>query len=148
MKREAITHEFVEFIPDELADGVLYVSMEYATATHLCCCGCGREVSTQISPTDWRLTFDGESISLYPSLGRWSWPCKSHYWIERNRVRWDLPMSPEEIEAGRGHDRARKAAYYGDTVNRFGGATDTAPADSVPLPPTRRWSRLWRPFSR
>ena len=52
MKRNRIAHEFVEFIPEKLEEGVVYVSFEYATAMHLCCCGCGREVSTRdLRPT-------------------------------------------------------------------------------------------------
>jgi hypothetical protein len=63
--------------------GVLYVSPGYATVTHLCCCGCGAEVVTPLSPTDWKLTFDGVAISLSPSVGNWSLPCRSHYFIDR-----------------------------------------------------------------
>ena len=62
-------HKFVEFIPDELENGVLYVSVTYATAIHECCCGCGNEVVTPLAPNDWQLTFDGESITLFPSIG-------------------------------------------------------------------------------
>jgi hypothetical protein len=36
-----IRHEFVEFIPKERQEGVLYVSIPYATAVHNCFCGCG-----------------------------------------------------------------------------------------------------------
>jgi hypothetical protein len=88
-KRTRIEHKFVEFLPDKLDPGVLYVSMEYATASHKCCCGCGRDVVTPISPTDWQLIFDGRSVSLKPSIGNWSYPCRSHYWIKGNRVEWD-----------------------------------------------------------
>jgi hypothetical protein len=31
-----IKHEFVEFIPKERQEGVLYVSISYATAVHNC----------------------------------------------------------------------------------------------------------------
>jgi hypothetical protein len=62
MKRnQHLTHEFVEFIPDhhQLQDGIVYVSIQYATAVHKCCCGCGEEVVTPLSPTSWQMTFDG-----------------------------------------------------------------------------------------
>ncbi|PYT79987.1 MAG: hypothetical protein DMG40_13935 [Acidobacteria bacterium] len=78
-RRTALAHEFVEYMPDQLKDGVLYVSIPFATGAHKCCCGCGQEVVTPLSPTDWKLIFDGRSISLDPS--NWSFPCKSHYWI-------------------------------------------------------------------
>jgi hypothetical protein len=70
--------EFVASIPDRLAEHTLYVSMEYATVAHQCCCGCGLEVVTPLSPTDWKLTYDGVSVSLHPSIGNWSFPCRSH----------------------------------------------------------------------
>lgn len=71
-------HEFVEHIPDDLKDGVIYVSMTFRTVAHKCCCGCGNEVITPLSPTDWKLTFNNESISLYPSIGNWNFDFKSH----------------------------------------------------------------------
>jgi hypothetical protein len=84
-----LDHKFVELLPDQLEAGVLYVCMQYATASHKCCCGCGRDVVTPISPTDWQMTFDGRSISLTPSIGNWSYPCRSHYWIQRSNVMWE-----------------------------------------------------------
>src|SRR5271168_3745134 len=87
-RRSGVTHQFVEHMPEHLDEGVVYVSIPYATAAHKCCCGCGREVVTPLSPTDWKLIFDGVSVSLDPSIGSWSFPCQSHYWIQHNRVRW------------------------------------------------------------
>ena len=105
-----IRHEFVGFIPDSLEEGVLYVSIPYTTAAHLCACGCGHEVVTPLSPTDWQMIFDGETVSLKPSIGNWSFPCQSHYWIERGRIRWAPRWTREQIDAGREHDRLVKAA--------------------------------------
>ena len=113
MKREQVLrHEFVEYIPTDIKEGTIYVSIPFATAAHKCCCGCGNEVVTPISPTDWKLTFDGESISLDPSIGNWNFDCQSHYWIRRNRVRWAPRWSQAEIEAGRAHDRMTKTRYF------------------------------------
>lgn len=83
---KTIQHKFVEFIPDKLEDGILYISLEYATALHKCLCGCGREVVTPLSPKDWKMIFNGKTISLYPSIGNWQFPCRSHYWIENGLV--------------------------------------------------------------
>jgi hypothetical protein len=83
-----LVHKFVRSVPEVLEDGVIYVSVDYATAIHKCCCGCGNEVVTPLSPTDWELTFNGKTISLYPSIGNWNFKCKSHYWITRNTVEW------------------------------------------------------------
>jgi hypothetical protein len=111
-RRTSLRHEFVECIPDSLADGTIYVSTSYATAAHKCCCGCGSEVITPISPTDWQLTFDGETISLHPSIGNWSFECRSHYWIRRNTVQWAPQWSQRQIERGRNIDRLAKERYF------------------------------------
>ena len=87
-RRDSISHEFVHTAPEHLADGVLYVSVSFATAIHGCCCGCGSEVVTPFSPSDWELSYDGESISLHPSIGNRGVQCQSHYFIRRNRVVW------------------------------------------------------------
>lgn len=97
--------EFIKSVPERPAPGTLYVSMEYASAVHLCCCGCGNEVVTPLSPKDWKLTYNGESITLHPSIGNWSFPCRSHYWIRSSRVKWSYDMTDEEIQNGRNHDR-------------------------------------------
>ncbi len=113
MKRQTIlTHRFVESAPDVLEEGILYVSIEYTTAIHKCCCGCGREVVTPITPTDWKLIFDGKTISLEPSIGNWSLPCQSHYWIRNNQVRWAGKWTQERIRTGRAHDAKVKQTYF------------------------------------
>ncbi len=111
---DELSCEFVTAIPDKLAAGTLYVSMEYATVVHRCCCGCGNEVVTPLSPTDWKLTYDGEVISLHPSIGNWSFKCRSHYWIRGNLVHWAGPMSDTQVQAIRQHDLETKAAHFGN----------------------------------
>jgi hypothetical protein len=135
VKRQAITHQFVEFIPDELEEGIIYITTEYATAVHRCCCGCGSEVVTNFSPTDWKLVFDGETISLDPSVGNWSFPCQSHYWIRRNRVAWAGQMSRAQIKAGRTRDRSLKDAYFDEV-------STTPEAEAVSRPPPVRCKRM------
>lgn len=81
-----LEHHFVRTVPDRLEPGVLYVSMEFGTATHSCCCGCGEEVVTPFTPTGWKMTYDGETVSVWPSVGSWSLRCRSHYVIDRGRV--------------------------------------------------------------
>jgi hypothetical protein len=111
---QTLTHQFVEHFPEELKQGVIYVSIPYATVAHKCCCGCGHEVVTPLSPTDWELSFDGKTVSLDPSIGNWSFPCKSHYWIIRNTVRWTRRWSEKEIEKGRARDQSAKKKYLKD----------------------------------
>jgi hypothetical protein len=139
MKQESFKHQFVEFIPEELQDGTLYVSMRFATVAHLCACGCGTKVVTPLKPTDWMLMFDGKTITLDPSIGNWSFPCRSHYWIKKNRVRWAEDWSRSRIEANRADDRWAKEKY-------FGAAEDAAPArQSVrqKQPEKAWWKTLW-----
>ena len=126
MKREMILkHEFVEYIPNDLKGGTIYVSIAFATVAHKCCCGCGNEVITPLSPTDWKLIFDGQSISLDPSIGNWNFACQSHYWIRRNRVKWARRWSQEEINAGRIHDSMEKERYFDSTKT-------PSPHDTIP----------------
>lgn len=108
-----IAHEFVEFIPEEMEEQTLYIAMEYATASHKCFCGCGAEVVTPLSPTAWQLSYDGERVSLNPSIGSWSLPCQSHYWIRRGRVEWSYPMSKEQIAAVKQRDQEDTLRYHG-----------------------------------
>lgn len=112
-----LTHQFVEYVPDDLDDGVLYISITFATATHRCCCGCGKEVVTPLTPTDWTLIFDGENISLTPSIGNWSFACRSHYWIRRNQVVWAPGWSESQIVSGRLRDAIAKQEHFGANVN-------------------------------
>jgi hypothetical protein len=111
MRHDQLQHRFVEFIPEQLEEGILYISLEYMTVTHLCCCGCGHEVSTTLSPTDWRLIFDGRTVSIEPSIGSWSLPCRSHYFINQNRVVWARKWSAHEIDAGRQYNAERKRQH-------------------------------------
>lgn len=112
MRIEKIESREVEFIPEQLDEGVLYVSRRYATAVHKCCCGCGQEVVTPLSPRDWRLMPGNGGVRLSPSIGNWSYPCRSHYWIWDGRVVWAEQWSPERIEAGRAREHAVREAYY------------------------------------
>ncbi|HEY8948348.1 MAG TPA: DUF6527 family protein [Rhizomicrobium sp.] len=134
----AIVHEFVEFIPDKLAPDTVYVSIEFATAVHSCFCGCGTKVVTPINPTGWHLQFDGDTISLWPSVGNWNFRCQSHYWVRNDRVVWALPMSRAEIERGRTRDRQLRNQYFGNS-----------PEAAIPpaAPKNKRSTMLSRLFS-
>lgn len=107
-----LRHEFVDYIPGQLDDGVLYVSMRFGTVVHRCACGCGEEVVTPLGPAEWRLTYDGRTISLAPSVGNWSFRCRSHYWIDEGRVRWARGFSEDEVALVRQEARERRMGYY------------------------------------
>lgn len=134
-----LRHEFVEFIPKELQDHTIYVSITYATAAHKCVCGCGRHVVTPITPTDWHLTYDGDTISLYPSIGNWNFPCRSHYFIRQNKVQWARKWSADQIDANRAEDRRVKEQYY-----------ETAPNNAAKTnkKPHGLWGKLRKRFSK
>lgn len=112
MRLKTISYEFVELMPTAIEEGVLYISIPYRTATHKCACGCGKNVVTPIRPTDWTLTWDGDVITLYPSIGNWSLPCRSHYFIRENRIVWASKWSDKKIKMGRTKDKMRKTRYY------------------------------------
>jgi hypothetical protein len=112
MQYDRLKHRFVKYVPEQLEPGILYISIEYATAVHMCCCGCGEEVVTPFTPTDWRMIFDGESISLWPSIGNWDYDCRSHYVIKRNRVIDAKPWSEKQIAAGRRKNTIAKAKFF------------------------------------
>lgn len=134
-----ISHQFVEFVPKDLPAGVLYISIPYDTAVHLCACGCGSKITTPIRPARWILTYDGESVSLSPSIGNWSYPCQSHYWIRHDRIDWAPKLSREKIAAGRERDRINRqrslASKTGD------GTAAPRPVGSRLLRFARRWRR-------
>lgn len=135
-RTDCLAVAFVEFIPEVIEDGRLYVSIEHATAVHNCACGCGTEVATPLNPTDWAVTYDGETASLDPSIGNWDFSCRSHYWVRRGRVQWAGSWSRERIEAGRAADRDAKRQQYGETSTPP--ALPQAVADDVGF-----WGSVW-----
>jgi hypothetical protein len=123
--------EFVENIPEAMVDGVLYVSMVYATAIHLCACGCRAQIVTPFRRDRWRLVFDG-TATILPSIGNWGLPCRSHYFIVRDRVRWARNLTDVEVRASRwlhAHGRGIDAL---DRLDR--GAALPTPEQSPPPP--------------
>ena len=137
MSQATVEHEFVEFVPEVLEQGKLYISIPYNTAVHRCACGCGSKITTPLSPFQWQLTYDGETVSLTPSMGNWSYPCQSHYWIKHDRVEWAPQWSRERIKAARVRDRQAKTHHDEPT----GDMPSAAP------PRDSRWAilrKLWR----
>lgn len=137
--------QFVEFIPEKLEDGKIYVSETYATAVHKCCCGCGQKVVTPLSPTGWRLTIDRGKVSLYPSIGSWSFPCRSHYWVKRNEIQWSYDLTQHEINAARRYDAKMKESYFGSEKLPTDSPAETDERDrEVSKPPKSVWQKLMK----
>jgi len=105
MKIVDYKYQFVEEIPTTLPEGILFVSTEYATAVHLCACGCGVKVVTPLAPAEWSMNFNGVAVGLAPSIGNWSFPCRSHYWIKNGRVLWSAQWSERQVQASRESDQ-------------------------------------------
>ena len=101
-------HRFVDSIPKTLEPRILYIALYCGAVVHLCACGCGNEAVTPLGRTDWSILYDGESISLHPSVGNWSFPCRSHYLITNDEIVWAPQWSTEKIEEGRYRDRTLK----------------------------------------
>lgn len=117
MKINKVTHRLVEYIPETIEDGVVYVSQTYGTAVHNCCCGCGEEVVTPLTPTDWSAKVEAGRLTLYPSIGNWSFACQSHYWIQKGQVVWSYQLSPTQISEIRRADKRLKDLHFKE-VNR------------------------------
>jgi hypothetical protein len=128
-------HQFVEYIPETLEADTLYISLEYNIAVHKCACGCDVDVVTPLSPAEWALTYDGETVSLWPSIGNWSFPCRSHYIIKHGRIRWAAKFDDAKIRDVQEKDAQARALQYGRSEE----AIETKASTEPPRP-------LWRRF--
>ena len=99
---------WVDDMPSSLEAGYVYISIKHRLTEHVCPCGCGAEVSLPLSRGEWSIGYDGESISINPSIGNWRLSCRSHYIIERGYTRWCGDWTDQEIRAGQRHDRKVK----------------------------------------
>lgn len=113
-----LNHVFVETIPDELEEGVLYISTRFRVIMHSCCCGCKNKVVTPLSPVRWKMTFDGKTISLSPSIGNWNFSCKSHYWIQNSEVEWAENWTSNKIKLGKAFEKEKRSQYF-DKTNKL-----------------------------
>lgn len=144
MKLRQIQPRFVELIPKELDDGVLYISEKYKVAVHKCASGCGEKVVTPLSPADWQVRRRGELVSLYPSIGNWNFECRAHYWIRSNKIVWAASMSNAEVARVQSRDRRDKARYI-DEVNAAKQSTAEGTSMDAPVAAsTPWWRRLFR----
>lgn len=135
MRIERIRLEAVEFMPAQLEPAVLYVSEKYRTAAHLCACGCGEKVRTQLGDLGWHLTTGHHGPTLYPSIGNWQKPCRSHYFIRDGRVIWQGAWTESEVLEGRRVEEMRRDAYF-------------RPLTEGQWLRLKRWLKLWMSRSR
>lgn len=116
----AIALRRVQYMPSQLSDGILYVSSEYAVAGHLCACGCGAKVITPLGPAEWTYSERNGRPTLYPSVGNWQLPCRSHYFITEGQIQWAGQWSDTQVAAGRSAEEQRRRAYYESTNREHG----------------------------
>lgn len=84
-----ILPEFVDEIPGEIREGYLYLCLSYNAVIHKCACGCGEIISTPLDKKHgWVMQYDGEEVTLSPSIGNGSYKCRSHYFIRENKIVW------------------------------------------------------------
>ncbi len=107
----------VHYLPKELEEGFLYVSEEFGVAGHLCPCGCKNKIITPLDKTEWSFKEIMNKPTLYPSIGNWQLPCKSHYWIIEGIIEWSYPWSEEQIIEGREAEDEKRKAYYDKLEN-------------------------------
>lgn len=101
MKINKFKIQFVETVPSELKDGILYICIRCNVIVHRCACGCGEKTVTPIDKKyGWKMTYDGQTITLRPSIGNFSIPCQSHYYITENRVEWLVEYHKDNSKKG------------------------------------------------
>ena len=102
----------VHYLPKQLEDGFLYVSKEFGIAGHLCPCGCKNKIITPLDSTEWSFKEDNGKPTLYPSIGNWQLPCKSHYWIKSGLIDWSYEWTEKQIIEGRQAEEENRRSYY------------------------------------
>lgn len=81
---------------DNMYPNIIYVSKMYGCASHICPCGCGKEIPIPLKPKwedGWNYIILGENtseptISFTPSLLNVCCPNNSHYFIQANEIKW------------------------------------------------------------
>jgi len=93
-------------IPEQLEDGVIYVSDEYEIAALKCACGCGHKVTLLLGDGHDVRNLGGHA-DVSPSIGVWDAPCRSHFFVKHGNVRWAERWSDEKIRAAMGRQLSR-----------------------------------------
>lgn len=90
MKKEKTFYpEFLKYIPNDIDDSKLYISLEFGCAIFMCPCGCGHKAVLSLRPfweDAWDIEINEDKVSFSPSI--LSGVCKSHFYIKNNKVEW------------------------------------------------------------
>lgn len=108
MRQHDFVTQFVSRVPTTLEPGTLYICLECNVVIHLCPCGCGEKVVLPIAPDQWHFNYDGEGVTLSPSIGNFQFPCRSHYFIRNNRVIW----VPEDYSSSHKPQKKKKRHFW------------------------------------
>jgi hypothetical protein len=135
MMISTIRPEYVKHFPANFELGVLYISEEFETAGHLCCCGCGEKVITPLNPAKWSIRKEGSTVTLSPSVGNWKYACQSHYLIVRNQVITARKFNASAIESVQRRDQRDMNRYVRQTNAAAEGNTGNRPMLSENIPP-------------
>lgn len=117
MKVKYFRTEVVNEIPDVIEEGKIYISFLYNVSLHNCPCGCGHKVVIPINPKGWSVQYNGEDISFSPSIGNWSFECRSHYYIVNNNVRW---INIHDRQKNEGLKNQKKKSLIGKLLKKRG----------------------------
>jgi len=84
---------YVEFIPEQLDEGKLYISEKFGVCIHLCGCGCKGKTVCDLQPqwkTGWKMVKNDGLITLRPSIGNFNGekPYHAHYFITNSKIEW------------------------------------------------------------
>ena len=101
-----------------LESGILYVSMKYAICGHLCACGCGEKVITPLSPKQWKIAYNGEDVTLYPSIGNYAFACQSHYFLTNGNIIW---VGERDVEKGKRKKKGLLAKLFNSKKDKKNG---------------------------
>jgi hypothetical protein len=83
LKKVHITPIFVEYIPDDLKENQIYISIEHKSSSHKCLCGCGTINILPLHNDGWSLSIDDSNrVTFNPSI--LNTQCNAHYIIRNN----------------------------------------------------------------
>jgi Family of unknown function (DUF6527) len=80
---------------------------------------------TPFAPKSWHLVFDGEAVSIDPSIRNRAHECRSHYWLWNDQIvpAFDAPdrplvVAPELRLDGPGHDNRPPGSWLRKVFRR------------------------------
>lgn len=84
IKRILLNFEKVYYMPNikDMKENVIYISDEFKVSGHKCMCGCGSLTIMPLGNNEWNYEIKNNKLTMWPSVGNYQMPCKSHYIIQ------------------------------------------------------------------